>query len=101
MNDSLEDRFVVLLQEMHARSEHGFWKLLEDKTGISSQRWRKVNARRQRPTPDMIEAIGKLQTKYAYWLITGNTHKSGGHFAPDVFRVVCEKAEYIEKPPVI
>lgn len=63
-------------------SKHGFWESLDRFTGISSQRWRKAYARRQRPTPDMIEALAKLFPSYAFWLATGITDSVNGHVAP-------------------
>lgn len=60
----------------------GFWEKLASRTGISSQRWRSVFMRRQNPTPEMIEIVGKLWPKYAFYLTTGITDTSNGHTAP-------------------
>ncbi|MFM0068430.1 hypothetical protein [Paraburkholderia aspalathi] len=52
-------------------------------TRIPVQRWRKVFHRRQRPTPEMIEALARLFPHYAFWLVTGITDAANGHVAPD------------------
>jgi len=62
---------------------HGFWGRLGDYTGISSKRWRKVFAREQRITSDMLEALAKLFPTYAFWLVTGITDAINGHIAPE------------------
>lgn len=105
MSSTIEDRFILLLRHLSedddlndeknsvtriksalgispARGRPGFWKYLDQYTGISSQRWGKVYARRQRPTSDMIEALAKLQPEYAFWLATGITDATNGHIAP-------------------
>lgn len=68
--------------ETKRQSRYGFWENLDRYTGISAQRWRKAYARRQRPTPDMIEALAKLFPSYAFWLATGITDAVNGHIAP-------------------
>lgn len=60
----------------------GYFERLTEYTGISTQRWRKVLHRRQRPTSDMIEALARLFPQYAFWLATGITDSSNGHVAP-------------------
>lgn len=60
----------------------GYFERLTEYTGISTQRWRKVFHRRQRPTPDMIEALARLFPQYAFWIATGITDSSNGHVAP-------------------
>ncbi|MBN3856758.1 hypothetical protein G3N59_25595 [Paraburkholderia sp. Ac-20340] len=60
----------------------GYFERLTEYTGISTQRWRKVFHRRQRPTPDMIEALARLFPQYAFWIATRITDSSNGHVAP-------------------
>ena len=84
---------------------HGFWENLEQYTMISAQRWRKAYARRQRPTPDMIEALAQLFPSYAFWLATGITDAINGHIAPITAQIFPERtyvpsresAEYFRK----
>jgi hypothetical protein len=61
---------------------HGFWRRLDALTGISTQRWRKVFLRRQRPTPDMIQALARMFPQHAFWLSSGITDAANGHIAP-------------------
>jgi hypothetical protein len=58
----------------------GHFERLTEYTGTSTQRWRKVFHRRQRPTPDMIEALARLFPQYAFWIATGISD-SGNHQA--------------------
>lgn len=69
---NLELRFILLLEALTNNGEHGAWASLEVRTGVSAQRWRGAYARRQRPTPDMIEAACSLVPQYAFWLAVGN-----------------------------
>ncbi|WP_438391686.1 hypothetical protein [Caballeronia sp. DA-9] len=61
---------------------HGFWERLHGFTGISAQRWRKAFMRRQRATPDMIQAMAHAFPQYAFWIATGITDSTNGHIAP-------------------
>ncbi|MFM0671533.1 hypothetical protein [Paraburkholderia sediminicola] len=107
MTTTIEDRMILLLNEQArlAPSEderpmgalrrafgtllprpepgRGYLERLTEYTRISIQRWRKVFHRRQRPTPDMIEALARLFPHYAFWLVTGITDAANGHVAPD------------------
>jgi hypothetical protein len=107
MTTTIEDRMILLLNEQSrlapGEDERPKWALrgafgtllprpepgrgylerLTEYTRISVQRWRKVFHRRQRPTPDMIEALARLFPHYAFWLVTGITDAANGHVAPD------------------
>lgn len=117
MSTTIEDRVILLLREKsgertgdeekpgvieglksllgttrpHPLGGHGFWENLERFTRISAQRWRKAYARRQRPTPDMIEALAKLFPEYAFWLATGVTDAANGHIGPDTAQLFPER----------
>lgn len=80
MSTTIEDRLILLLRE--DCDAYGYWQGLENRTGISAQRWRGVYARRQRPTTDMLAAVGKMKPHYAFWLMTGVTDAANGHTAP-------------------
>lgn len=99
MSTTIEDRVILLLREKSGGVEerppsswcnsedmdfrkHGFWERLAGLTGISAQRWRKAYVRRQRPTPDMIEALCCLFPEHAFWVATGITDSTNGHVAP-------------------
>lgn len=77
--------------ELKRSGRYGFWETLDRYTGISAQRWRKAYARRQRPTPDMIEALAKMYPDYAFWLATGITDATNGHIAPMTAQIFPER----------
>lgn len=107
MTTTIEDRMILLLNEQarlapsederpkgalrrafgtllpRPESGRGYLERLTEYTRISIQRWRKVFHRRQRPAPDMIEALARLFPHYAFWLVTGITDAANGHVAPD------------------
>jgi hypothetical protein len=107
MTTTIEDRMILLLNEQARLAPgeeerptgplrrafgtllprpvpgRGYLERLTEYTRISVQRWRKVFHRRQRPTPDMIEALARLFPHYAFWLVTGITDATNGHVAPD------------------
>lgn len=70
---------------------HGFWERLHVFTGISAQRWRKTFTRRQRATPDMIEALARAFPQHAFWLATGITDATNGHVAPVIAQAFPER----------
>lgn len=80
MSTTIEDRFILLLRE--DGEPYGYWQGLESRTQIAAARWRKAYTRQQRPTTDMLEAIGRLKPQYAFWLMTGVTDAANGHTAP-------------------
>jgi hypothetical protein len=83
VSTTLEDRLILTLREGAAIHGHGYWQFLEDLYLISAQRWRKVYKRRQRPTPDMVEALCRSRPDYAFWIATGITDAENGHIAPE------------------
>jgi hypothetical protein len=72
-------------------SGHGFWRRLDALTGISTQRWRKVFLRRQRPTPDIIQTLARMFPQHAFWLSTGITDAANGHIAPLIAQTFPER----------
>ncbi|QNH07309.1 hypothetical protein HNQ27_07490 [Pseudomonas sp. B11D7D] len=107
MTTTIEDRVILILKEQMTPAEleamqegegpfsafmnrwtppkfagRGFWEKLAELTGVTSASWRSAFARRQKPTPVMIEKIAKLWPKYAFWLATGITDATNGHVAP-------------------
>ena len=97
LDQSLDDRFILLLQVMQFKEGHGFWKKISDKTGISSKRLRQAYTRTQRPTSDMIEAISIHKPEYAYWMATGFTDKDNGHISPPVIKTTLEQQEWPDR----
>lgn len=88
--EEIEDRMILLLTE-RKNVGHGFWEWLADTTGIMSRRWRKLYARGQRATSDMVEAMAKVFPQYAFWLVTGVTDATNGHIAPATAQVFPER----------
>ncbi|WP_394792466.1 hypothetical protein [Rhodoferax sp.] len=67
--ETLAERMLFLV---HATTqEHRRYKELEEKTGVAADRWKAFALGRQRPTAEMIEALGKLKPQYSQWLLTG------------------------------
>lgn len=56
--------------------------LLEDKTGVAAESWRKMLAGKQRATLAMVEEVAKQWPDYAYWLACGDTEPEYGNYAP-------------------
>lgn len=77
---TVEDRLIfILLEDGEPR---GWWKTFEERTGISSKRWKNVISGYQRATSDMLAAASKCWPQYAFWLMTGLTDSAAGHIAP-------------------
>ncbi|MEI7298258.1 hypothetical protein WCQ02_39800 [Paraburkholderia tropica] len=70
---------------------HGFWERLAERTGVLSRRWRKVYAREQKVTSDMLQALARLFPSYAFWLATGITDGVNGHVAPATAQIFPER----------
>ena len=110
MSTTIEDRRIVLLNEQARLGQtegglrrgalrrvvdsfteliqipelgRGPFERLTEYTGVSTQRWRKVFHRRQRPTPDTIEALARLFPYYAFWLARGITDATNGPVTPE------------------
>lgn len=79
---SIETRLAVTLSVLAGEHEHGFYAQLERETGVSAQRWRKVERGLQRPTADMIEAAAKKWPQYVLWITTGITFAEVGQIRP-------------------
>lgn len=91
MESTIHDRLLLLLKEQAGRPDadvgshfarRGFWKRMEEVTGISSGRWRNFFSGQQKATTDMIAAAAHLYPYYAFWLATGITDSANGHSAP-------------------
>lgn len=74
------------------------FKELEEITGIGVSSWRQVWNERQRPTAEMIEAVGKQWPQYAFWLATGITDPERGHVAPKIIDSYYPVIKGIEQP---
>lgn len=113
VSTTLEDRVILLLREQsgdaaratHNEDElghsllggHGFWERLAERTGVLSRRWRKVYAREQKVTSDMLQALARLFPTYAFWLVTGITDATNGHVAPATAQTFPERL-HVDSP---
>lgn len=77
---NIDERLIALINWTTSPAKR--FKELEEKTGISSNRWQSVWHARQRAMPDMIEIIGRLYPEYAFWLVTGISDFEHGHNRP-------------------
>ncbi|WP_321859191.1 hypothetical protein [Paraburkholderia tropica] len=113
MSTTLEDRVILLLREQSGDvvridydgeepgrpllGGHGFWERLAERTGVLSRRWRKVYAREQKVTSDMLQAMARLFPSYAFWLVTGITDAINGHVAPATAQTFPERL-HVDSP---
>jgi hypothetical protein len=106
VSTTLEDRVILLLREQAGDRDpdvpatpdnegiaggYGFWERLAERTGVLSRRWRKVYAREQKLTSDMLQALAQLFPSYAFWLATGITDAVNGHVAPGTAQTFPER----------
>lgn len=83
-NSNIDERLVTLIE--HTTTQSKRFKELEEKTGISSNRWQSVWHKRQRAMPDMIEVVARLNPEFAFWLVTGLSDPVHGHDQPNLNR---------------
>lgn len=69
--DNLPSRLLYIAAQLFPAYRR--FKALEEKTGISSDRWKAFFLGRQRPTVEMIEGFGNAFPEYSEWLLTGQT----------------------------
>lgn len=77
---NIDQRLLDLIENTTSPAKR--FKELEEKTGISSNRWQSVWHKRQRAMPDMIEVICRLHPEFAFWLATGIADSAHGHHKP-------------------
>jgi len=76
----IRDRLLCIIE--HEKELHGYGYLgrLSHLSGITT--WQNVYRRRQRPTQEQLQFIGRLYPHYAFWLITGLVNEEAGHTWP-------------------
>lgn len=91
MITNIEDRILLIIEYAvieafiepeSIRIKKGVWLRLGEQTGVSNHKWKNLYGGNQKPTPELIEAIAALFPQYAFWLVTGITDASNGHYAP-------------------
>lgn len=76
----LRDRLKAVLRAgMPAR---GFFRALEEKSGISVDSWKALAYDRQKPSPEMLGFAFATWPETAFWLATGIADERFGHVAP-------------------
>ena len=76
----LTHRVLILMQSKTMGSKH--LKMIEGLTGVSSERWKAISAKKQNVTIDILEIVCKTWPQHAFWLMTGVEDAAGGHIAP-------------------
>lgn len=82
----IRDRLVEFIVHI-TKASTSRYKEMEKHTGIKSEKWQNVAAKKQRVTEEMLEEIGRKWPEYAYWLMTGkiddrsNEHTDPGYLA--------------------
>lgn len=102
MSTEFDARVILVVKELAEnlsnQAGRGYWKKLEDASGIKAKVWSNICDRRQRATVDVIAAIGKLRPEYAFWLATGITDAVNGHVAPTAATTFPERASVSNLP---
>jgi hypothetical protein len=76
----LGDRMKLLIDsQLDKRGKFGELHAL---TEIPAESWKSFYYGRQRPNPDMIEALAQTWPQFAFWLVTGTDDFFNGHTCP-------------------
>lgn len=75
----IQDRFRSVIR--YNTSDTRRYAEMEALTGIPAASWNKAFNRKQRPTPEMIQAVAQLWPEFAFWLATGVTDARHGHIS--------------------
>jgi hypothetical protein len=94
--DDIFERFKTVIRQNTAENRR--WVELAELTDIPATSWNKAVNGKQRPTAEMIEAVGCLWPEYVFWMITGVTDAKHGHVS---CRYKPGKAFYPERHYVI
>lgn len=78
---SLRDRTILIIESEAPVRGKFVW--LEEKTGIGRKTWQTFfNRKTASPSGELLQAIGRLFPKYAFWLTTGLADQAYGHTYP-------------------
>lgn len=96
MSTEFDVRVILVVKELAEIAKNqlgrGYWKKLEEVTGVKARVWSNIYDRRQRATIEVLSAICKLKPQYAFWLTTGITDAVNGHVAPITATTFPERA---------
>lgn len=70
---------ILIDSQLDKRGKFGELQAL---TEIPSENWKSFYYGRQRPNPDMIEALAQTWPQFAFWLVTGIDDFFSGHTCP-------------------
>lgn len=102
MSTEFDVRVILVVKELaqiaNNQAGRGYWKKLEEATGVKARVWSNICEQRQRATVEVIAAIGKLRPEYAFWLTTGITDAVNGHVAPAAATTFPERASISDLP---
>ncbi|MFZ6864689.1 hypothetical protein ACO0K7_18860 [Undibacterium sp. Ji67W] len=93
-SDTLAGRLRILIDA--CTDKRGKFAQLEKLTNISAENWKSFYYSRQRPNPDMIEALAQLWPEYALWIALGETDKDYGHLSPLDSTYTVNAREYLK-----
>lgn len=79
--NGIAERFVELINTQTGEGRR--FKELEELSSIPAVSWRKAYNGGQRPTTEMLEALGRRWPQHAFWLVTGLTDNEFSHTAPN------------------
>lgn len=79
-SNKISDRLKALIDRR--TDKRGKFAQLEASTNITAESWKSFYYGRQRPNPDMIEAIATMWPECAFWLATGIEDDMHGHIDP-------------------
>ena len=80
IKSKLAERMKLLIDSQ--TDKRGKFAQLETLTGIPAEGWKSFYYARQRPNPDMIEALAQAWPEFAFWLVTGIDDFFNGHTSP-------------------
>lgn len=75
-------RVLTLIEKKTSGSRH--LKMMEDFTGVSSERWKAISAKKQNVTIEIFEVVCKTWPQHAFWLATGIEDSITGHTNPEI-----------------
>lgn len=74
------ERFIELVT--YVADPRRPWAFMQKQTGVYAEGWKQACSGRQRPTIEMVRALGEHWPQFAYWFMTGKTDEEHGHVSP-------------------
>lgn len=83
---TVDDRLRLLLQQLTGGKAD--WKQLEERTGVSAEKWRNFHRGQTKASVEMLERTSQCWPEYAFWLVTGVSDWQHGHSQPNMTKKV-------------